>query len=346
MKKNVRTLIILGAVLVVCIGAYIGVSVYTSAQARKTAEEAKSVQIWSDGRDAPVSISYTAGDKTLSFVKDNSTWYVADNRSFPLSQDSLTGLASALNGLTAVRTLDLTQNLSVYGLDKPQYTLTASDAGGNGLTLLIGSENGGNYYAVAQGGDRIYTIAATLVGDLKPDYLGMIALDTVPSFTSTDITSIAVSDGVSSLRLDQHMNKDGSYAWFIVSGDTDTAADDAALNAPSDKSPQKFVDDAAKGLGSAKFSSCAAFQPAAEDLKTFGLDTPRLTVTVDYAIITGQGTLDQKTTNGTASLEIGTALEDSSGYYARLPGSEQVNVLATDTVTPFLDALGALGRAS
>jgi hypothetical protein len=342
MKKK-STLILLGAVLVVCIGAYIGVAVYNNAQAQKTADKEKASQIWQSGWGAPVSISYTTGDTTLSFVLESDTWKVAGDKAFPLAQTSLTGIASALRSLAAVRTIDAPQALPVYGLDKPAFTLTAADAKGSGMTLLIGAQNGGNYYAMAQGGGKVWTIGSTLPDGLKPDYLSMITLETLPSFTTKDITQVTLFDGSSTLTLDQHLNKDGSYTWFVVRGDKVTAADEITLNAASDKSPQKFIDDAVNGLGSLQFSSCAAYKPGPDALKTYGLDFPKLTIIVDYAVTTGQGTLDQKTTKSTMSLEIGTLLPDSSGYCARIPGSDQVGLLAAASVTPLLDAVSAMG---
>jgi uncharacterized protein YpmB len=346
MKKKTRTLIILGAVLVLCIGAYVGVSVYNNAQAEKAAGEAKAARLWSADWSAPVSLSYTSGDKTLSFKLDNGAWTIADNKDFPLAQDSVTGIASALTGLTAVRTIDAAAPLSTYGLDKPQYTVTASDDKGDALTLLVGAQNGDNYYAMAKDGGKVYTIAPSLVTSLKPDYLSFIKLDTVPSTSSTNIETITLKTGQTALKLDRHQNKDGTYTWFVVSGDTYTAADEFTLNIESEKSPQKYIDAAVTALSYIKFSSCAAFRPAADALKTYGLDTPQMTVTVDYSNTTGAGTLEQKVEKGTASLEIGAQLADGTDYYARIPGSDQVNVLPASAVEPLGEALTAMGARS
>ncbi|NLA87613.1 MAG: DUF4340 domain-containing protein, partial [Clostridiales bacterium] len=195
MKKNTRTLIILGAVLVICIGAYIGVSVYNSNQARKTAEEARAVQIYANGRSSPVTISYESGGTALSFILTEGKWHVSDRMDFPLNQSSLTGLASAINNLEAVRIIDISAPLSTYGLDNPAYAVTASDDAGNALKLLIGDNYEEYYYAMAEGGDRIYTISSSLVGYLKPDLLSMIVLDTLPVLSESTIDAISLTSG-------------------------------------------------------------------------------------------------------------------------------------------------------
>ncbi len=244
-----------------------------------------------------------------------------------------------------MRTFDAASDLSAYGLDKPAYTVTADDAEGNALTLRVGSEYGGNYYAMTQDGGKIHTISSSVIDYLKPDYLSMITLDALPSFSSTSIETLTISDGAASLTLSQHKNKDDTYTWFVVRGDAVTAADEITPDPSAEKTPQKLIDAAAAAVGSMRFSSCAAYKPEDAALKAYGLDTPMLTVRVNYTVTTGKGTLDQKTTTETMRMEIGAPLPEGDGYYARLPGSSQVNVLAADKVEPLTAALSALGQS-
>ncbi len=345
MKKRARSLIILGAVLVVCIGAYIGISVYTNAQARKAEEAAKPVQIYGDGMSAPVSITYESGGAALSFILEDGKWYVADNRDFPLNQTSLTSLASVLSGLTAVRTIDAASPLSAYGLDNPAYTVSATDGSGHGLTLLIGAKYKDNYYAKTEGGDKVYTIAATLVSSLKSDLMSLIVLDTIPSLSESAIDVIRLKSGTSSLTLDKHQNKDGTYTWFIVEGSAYTAAEDFIPPEGAERLPEKYVANAVEAMSSMRFSACADFKPTGEKLTAYGLDAPQMIITVDYTTATGSG-LDKTSESGTVSLEIGVALEDGTGYYARFPRSEKINVLPAEAIAPLNEALSLLGTAN
>jgi hypothetical protein len=345
MKKRTRTLVILGVVLVLCIGAYIGVSVYTKAQAQKTADAAKAVQIYSEGRSAPVSISYESGGTALSFILENEKWCVADSKDFPLNQSALTSLSSAINGLSAVRTIDVPASLAIYGLDKPSYTVDASDNGGNALKLLIGAQNGDHYYAMTEGGSKVYTISSELVSDLKLNLLNMIILDTLPVLSEASIDVIYLDSGTSSLTLDKHQNADDTYTWFILNGTADTAAEEYVLPEGTDKLPEKYVNNAVKALASARFSSCTVYKPTSEDLTACGFDTPQATVTVDYTTTAGTDTPDQESTPGTVVFEIGGALDDGTGYYARISGSQQINVLSNTAAEPLIEALSVLGTA-
>jgi hypothetical protein len=167
MKKNAKTLIILAAVLVVCIGAYIGVAVHKANVSKKESAETAAAQIYPSDWGTPVKIAYTADGSSLSFTFEDTSWYYDGDRDLPLKQSSLTGLVSVLDALSAVRTFDAAADLSQYGLDAPAYTVTSTDGNGNALTLLVGGKSGDNYYAMKNGGGEIYTIAGDLVGKLE-----------------------------------------------------------------------------------------------------------------------------------------------------------------------------------
>lgn len=345
MNKQARTLLILGVILMVMIGAYIGVSAYKNAQAQKEAEAAKAAELYAGKRGDPVSIDYTSDGATLSFIQEEGIWYVTDNKAFPLNQDDLTQIATALTSLTAVRTLDAPSPLSAYGLDAPEYTLKAADSAGNTFSLSIGDEYNGNYYAVT-GDDatKVYTIGSTLVGYLETDLLNLLALDTIPSLTGKTLESVTLTEPSASLYLTNAGGTDGTSNWSVVTGDTSTPADDVVLAEGTDKTPSELISGVETALKAASFSSAAAYQPTTDALKAYGLDVPQLSVAVEYSS-TDTGT-EETTTAESVTFEVGLSLDDGSGYYARLSGSDQVCVLSSSVVEPLSEALTAMGTPS
>ena len=339
MKKNVKTLMILAGVLVVCIGAYVGVRLYNGDVAEKEAAESADIVIYPADYDTPAAISYEADGETLSFTLEDSTWYYDGNLEFPLKQSKLTSLSSTLQSLTAVRSFEAVEDLSAYGLDTPTYTVTSTDGAGNTLTLLIGSMNGENYYAMVSGASEMYTIEDTLAGYLEPDILEMITLDTIPTLSESTIDRITLTDGVGALTLDKYQERDESYTWYIVEDTVYTSSEDFVLPDGS-TSAEVYVTDLLSALQGLSFSSCAVFDPAETELEAYGLSEPSLTVTVDYT------TADDSETSDTVVLEIGQILSDESGYYARLSDSTQINVLSADDAAALLDALSAMVSAS
>jgi hypothetical protein len=342
MKKNAKTLIILAAVLVVCIGAYIGVSVHNANVAEKEAAEAAATGLYPTDWDAPSAISYEAAGSTLSFTREDTQWYYDGDRGFPLKQTSVSGISTELSTLSAVRTFDAPDDLSAYGLDAPSYKVTVSDEGGNALTLFIGGASGDNYYAMTIGGDKVYTIGSSLVKKLEPDILKMITLDTLPTLSESTADTIALASGGRSLTLDKFQKWAGEpITWYIVEGPAYTPADDYVLS-DGTKGAAVHVTNVLSAFSGLSFSSCAAYKPTADALASFGLDGSGLTVTVDYTSTDS----NKKETSGTVAFEIGRMLDDESGYYARLDGSDQINVIPADKASPLFEALDALGTAS
>lgn len=342
MKKQAKALIALSAILVICIGSYIGLSMYNAEKEKQESSKAAETQLYSAaGLGSPTGISYTVEGNTLSFVLENGQWYAADNRDFPLKQTDLTGLASSIESLSAVRTLETPGALSAYGLDNPAITIKATDADGGAFTLLVGAQNGSNYYALTDAGSKIYTISSTLISSLKTNLLELITLDSTPTLTESTITSISLKSSTASLNLDKHTNKDSTITWFIVNGSTYTSEDDFVLAAPSDNPPAKLIGSAVTALGTASFSSCAAYNPSADELASFGLDNA-MTVSVNYTSTDSSG----NKTDGTIVYEVGNLLADGSGYYARILGSKQVNILPAGAVDPLSQALAAMGSAA
>ena len=341
MKKNAKTLIILLAVLVVVIGAYVTVSLVNANKASDDAAGTEATQIYPADWDKPTQISYVADNAAMSFTLADSTWIYDGDPSFPLKQSILTGLVSKLSGLTAVREFEAPDALSDYGLDAPAYTVTTDDGGNHTLTLLIGNTTGDNYYAMKSDGSTIYTIDSSLVGALQTDILKMITLDTIPSLTETTIDKLTLTADGQTLTLDKYKARDESITWFIVEGETYTVADEYVLSDGTNGAPV-YISDVLSALKALSFSSCAAFNPDSSALTDQGLTPPVLTLTADYTTTDS----NQKETSGSVTLEIGRSLDDGSGYYARLAGSDQVNVLPGDNITPLLDALAAIGTPS
>ena len=341
MKKNAKTLLILAIVLVVCIGAYIGVSLYNTNAAEKEAVESADIQIYPADFDVPETLSYEADGTTLSFTREDTTWYYDGDRDFPLKQSSVSYVSSTLQSLTAVRAFDAPDDLSAYGLDTPSYTVTAADSTGNTLTLLIGIMNASNYYAMISGTDEVYTIESTLISYLKPDILDMITLDSIPSLSESTIDTISLTSANSTLNLDKYEERDGTYTWFVVDGTTYTSTEDYTLSDGS-QSAAVYVTNLVSSLDGMSFSSCASYNPDEDELETYGLHEPGLTVTVGYT--TTDSAYNE--TSESVILEIGEMLADESGYYARLADSVEINVLSVDNVSPLIKALDAMVSTS
>lgn len=170
MKKH-RTMITLLAIFVILIVLYFIMGQMNKAQKEKNQEETIMVTEISD----LVSMEYTDGETTLSFVKEEDAWKSADNTELSLDNDSVETIASALCQVAAVRVLEGADELSSYGLEEPAYTITLETESGNEITLYIGDATGENYYATI--GDKVvvYVIDSSVVDALELDIIALEA---------------------------------------------------------------------------------------------------------------------------------------------------------------------------
>ena len=174
--KQHKTMITLLAVLLICVGLYFVMGVISEKQAEKEMEE----DIMVTNLVSLESLEYTDGSATLSFVKEDGTWYVADDKDFALDSSMVASIEDALVDIMAERKLDGADGLEAYGLDEPLYTVTMKDENGKETTLYIGDGTEEYYYATVNEKAVVYTIGTTTVDALEFD---LAALEVVEEET-------------------------------------------------------------------------------------------------------------------------------------------------------------------
>ena len=163
--KQHKTMITLLAILVVCVGLYYLMGAIAKREASKELEE----DILVTNLVELVTLEYTDGETTMSFVKEDGAWYVADDKEFALDSSAVETIENVLVDVMAVRKLEDADELSAYGLEKPTFTITMKDANGKETTLYIGNSADTNYYATVDDKKVIYTIGSSAPDALEFD---------------------------------------------------------------------------------------------------------------------------------------------------------------------------------
>lgn len=178
-------MIILLAVFVAFVALYFIMGKVSEQQAAKDIEETIMVTDF----DSLVSLEYTDGETTMSFVKEDDVWKVADNDEITLDSDSVETIASAFSQVAAVRVLEGADELSGYGLEEPAYTITMESETGTTMTLYIGDATGENYYATI--GDKVvvYVIDSSAVTAMEFDVTILEAEEEETTEETTEETS-------------------------------------------------------------------------------------------------------------------------------------------------------------
>ncbi len=296
--KKYKSLIILLAVLVVLVVAY----VVTGQLKKKSAEkENEQKQIAVLDMSDITSIQYTNGTDTMSFIKEGGTWYSESDKEFPLQQSSLKTMAETFGTLSANRELTDGDTLADYGLEEPQYTITLKDADGEQQNIYTGNAAGEDYYMTVGDKEKIYTVDYSVVNAMNFDLDSMLQKDTFPSIGADNIKKVTITKVGETTEYDAD-NSDQSDDITAIGG----------------------------GLGAAYFVDCVDYSVQADELAQYGLDeAQRTTVTVVYT--------DSDDKEQTFILYVGGRDESDAYNYVQMDGSKMVNTMTKETVNSILN---------
>lgn len=347
MKKKKLQLLFSVLVLAVCVGGYLGIRAYNdyTAKQKDAAAEAAKIRVSSLGQITK--LSFTNSNGTFSFYQDSGIWYYEPDTEFPLSQTKIETLASSVESLTAVRSFAPSDSLSSYGLEKPAYTVTATDSDGNTMALLLGGSAGDNCYAMKQDGTEIYTVASTLASGLDCTLNDLVEVETFPAVGKDTIRSVTIASPTKSLTFEKESAEtngdaeNGSDAaatsaapdvWYVSQNGSRKAVD--SFTPPSGAKATDLMDQLLDTVSFLSFSSCADYKADRASLSAYGLDTPALTVTVSY-------TDAADGSDASFTFSVGSMNADSSAYYAVKDGSSAVNLMDAETVSMLSDTFSA-----
>ena len=166
MKKQKMHFGILLVVCILCAAVYFLVRSLDLSESGE--EEAAEVTV-TDFEAGDVMALTTGGDYPLNFVKEEGTWYNADDRSVSIQQSMVETLLSYITHITTDTAIAEPEDLSQYGLDEPSMTITATLENGTNVILHIGESNSmtGDYYLQMSGDDTVYTVSPSLVSTFE-----------------------------------------------------------------------------------------------------------------------------------------------------------------------------------
>lgn len=296
--KKYKSLIILLAVLVVLVVAYVVTGQLKKKSAEKENEE-KQIAVL-DMSDI-TSIQQANGTDTMSFIKEDGTWYSESDKEFPLQQSSLKTMAETFGTLSANRELTDGDTLADYGLEEPQYTITLKNADGEEQNIYIGNAAGEDYYMTVGDKEKIYTVDYSVVNAMNFDLDSMLQKETFPSIGSDNIKKVTITKAGETTEYDAD-NSDQSDDITAIGG----------------------------GLGAAYFVDCVDYSVQADELAQYGLDeAQRTTVTVVYT--------DSDDKEQTFTLYVGGRDESDAYNYVQMDGSKMVNTMTKETVNNILN---------
>ena len=275
MRKVVKLSVLLGVLIILCVTAF-----------TVSRHEEKKEQIKNSGEtileipsDNVTALSWENEEGSFSFTKDD-TWTYDDDPSFPVDEEKINNLLSQFETFSAAFVIEEVDDYAQYGLDDPICTIHIT-TGDETYTVKLGdfSKMDEQRYISLDDGNA-YLVSHDPLDEFGAVLKDMILDDTVPEFDLVSQLSFSGTENYTITR-----NEDG----------TSICQDDIYF---TDGNPldTDLVDNYIQTLTSLSLSDYVSYNVTEDELETFGLDSPELTLTLDYATTNEDGETESEGT--------------------------------------------------
>lgn len=328
----------LGILLVVLIFACIATFGVTKYESKKEEIKNSGETILSVPTDTIKSFSWEYDGQEFSFHKNGSWIYDADE-AFPVDEEVLQGLLEQYADFSAAFTIENVEDYSQYGLDKPECTikLSAEDVE---YEITLGDISNMDQQRYASIGDgNVYLVVSDPIDKLNIDLEDLIKHDDTPLFG--DITEI-IFEGAENYTVFYEAENNYSYCeddYYF------TKIDDKTVPLDTDN-----VESYTGKISNLNLKDYVTYNATDDELASYGLDNPQLTVTVNYTdedenafsyvINIGRDPDELKAVSesGSDSKENTDEAEDTVTAYARVGDSHIIYTLADEDYKNLMSA--------
>lgn len=267
--KRFKKLGILLAILVVACVATLVVSRYEQKQEQIKNSDAVILEIPSDSVSR-LSWEYAEGEG-LSFHKGEEGWKYEEDAAFPVSEEKVLKILSHFEAFGVRFVIEDVEDYSQYGLDEPECTLHIATEGQT-YDIKLGDFSKMDQQRYVDIGDgNVY-----LVGEDPMDYVdaalsSMIENDDTPAFEKVvDIRFTGAENQIIQRIEDSSYSYSDADVYFIQENGKYLPLDTSAVT--------RYLNT----ITSLNLGSFVTYNATQEELQTYGLDEPELSVTVNY----------------------------------------------------------------
>lgn len=335
MKRSRRLVILLGLLLAACAATF-GVIRYEEHKEVIRNSDAIVLEIDSD---AVQTLSWEYGAETLAFHKED-TWLYDGDAAFPVDEEKIQERLELFRAFGVSFIIEDVEDYGQYGLDKPICTICLSTADETWEILLGNYSSMDSQRYVSVGDGNVYLVQNDPLDYFDAGLSDMIDHDETPDFDK--VTGIRFA-GTESYSITYEEDSGNTYCEEDV-----YFAERAGSLLPLDTSR---VDAYLQKISGLSLTDYVTYNATAEELEACGLDTPELTVTVDYtyedearneitqtfALQISRDPEEQKAAEEASDQEEGTAEEEITEY-ARVGDSRIVYRITANEYKALMDA--------
>ncbi|MDE7219638.1 MAG: DUF4340 domain-containing protein [Oscillospiraceae bacterium] len=215
-------------------------------------------------------LSWEYSGETLAFHKDGA-WLYDEDENFPVSEEKINGLLEQFQAFGAAFIIEDVEDYGQYGLDAPVCTIHLSTEEQSYEIKLGDYSTMDSQRYISIGDGNVYLVKHDPLDDFDADLSDMIHHDEIPSFDH--VTKLRFA-GAESYTIAYEENSAGTYS-----------ADDVYFTGQDGKDlplDTSKVSSYLRGISALNPVDYVSYNVTDEELKTYGLDAPELTITVDY----------------------------------------------------------------
>ncbi len=266
MSRSKKLYLLLGVLALTCAAAFGAVRWEERKERIRTSEEI----ILSLPKEDVTALSWERDGETLGFHRDGS-WRYDGDEAFPVSEARMDELLGLFEEFGVSFTIEDVEDYGQYGLDDPACTIQLTTQERTYEVRLGGYSTMDSKRYVSVGDGKVYLVQNDPMDAFDIDLSGVIDHDEIPAFGQ--VTQLRFSGGedyaVSYQEEGGVSYRDGDVYYTMEDGN----------RLPLDAEKVERYLGEVGGLG---LTNYVTYNAAQEELESYGLDRPELTVEVDY----------------------------------------------------------------
>ena len=268
MNRSKRLYLLLGILAVVCAVTFIVCRYEEKKEQIKNSDE---VLLKIEAENV-TSLSWENETESLSFHKEES-WIYDKDEAFPVSEDKVNELLELFREFGVSFVIEEVEDYGQYGLDDPICTINIETEDKKYEIKLGDYSKMDSERYVSIGDGNVYLVKNDPLESYDAGLSDMIAHDDMPEFAEAEIHSIQFA-GSSNYQIDYEEESKDTYCEEDV-----YFTERDGKNCPLDS---ERVDDYLSMISNLDPTEYVTYDASEEEIESYGLDDPELTVTVQY----------------------------------------------------------------
>ena len=267
MKRSKRLIALVAVLAVVCVATF-ALTKYEEKQEEIQNSDAVILEISADSVE---SISWEFSDEGLAFHKGENGWLYDDDEAFPVSEEKVTDILSHFESFGVSFIIENVEDYSQYGLANPECTINLTTAE-QSYELKLGDFSKMDEQRYVDIGDgNVYLVSEDPVDYMQTDLSSMILHDETPDFEKVVDIQYAGNETYTITYAEESTN---SYS----EDDTYFTEKDGEIVPLDPETVTTYLDT----IESLSLVNYATYNATDEELSSYGLDNPQISVAVNY----------------------------------------------------------------